>query len=132
MNGAPSWLIELLKKLSAGLVAFESAVPLSRKLSPVKPRSPSNATTPSRVFTVPAGGVTNPLTVMLTVVVPETSAKPSNTTRLRAGCVASEYTTTSDQPPCTFVVLGVERTSATRYTPAPAARTSAVTSAKPW
>ena len=115
MKRVPSELIELLKKLVAGLFASESATPFSWNASPVKPRSPSYATAPSRVFTIPAGGVTNPLTVRVMVVVPETVAvavvHDQVARRLRG--VAYDH----DQRPAarsTLVEFGVDCTFATR------------------
>ena len=62
------------------------------------PRSPSHATTPTRVVGVPRAGVRKPETVVLTVAPPCTCPKPSKTVRLRNGREPSRTTTTSDHP----------------------------------
>ena len=93
------------------------------------PASPSAATTPMVVFTIPLDGVLKPESGMSTDDVPLTTLRPSKTDRLRRGSPGSAYATTSDQPANELPPVPV-CTLAMVYVPAPAADTSSVTSAK--
>ena len=96
---APKFVIELSKKLLAGLPGSDSLVVFSVALSPVSPASPSYATNPSVVRTGPDGGVVNPETGIVIGGDPdETVMKPSSTVRFRGGWVRSSYATTNVQP----------------------------------
>ena len=61
-----------LKKSVAGFTASARLTPLIiiRSLLKPAPRSPSHATTPTRVVGVPSAGVRNPETVVVTVAPP--------------------------------------------------------------
>src|SRR5262245_50761389 len=99
--------MEELKKLPAGFVAFVSRhaapgaagqvadaapepVALMVAESPVRPRSPSMATSPKVVLTGPLLGVVNPESGMSTGSPPaKTNRKPVNIVRLRIGWLVS-------------------------------------------
>ena len=77
---------EELKKLLFGLrpaAPVPSTLPLNERESPVNPKSPSRAATPS-LPSNPAFGTSNPLKLAVTVL-PLTISRPSKTARLRRG-----------------------------------------------
>ncbi|MFC6800963.1 hypothetical protein ACFQDE_03745 [Deinococcus caeni] len=97
-----------------------------------EPRSPSYATTPMVLLTVPTLGVMNPLTEMST----GTAAlfawrKPSNTARFRVGWAGLRYATTSVQL-AQLLLPAVLATFPAVYRPLPPACTRAVTSTNDW
>ncbi len=66
MIRVPSREIVLLKGLLTGLFASDKAVPFRRSASPVRARSPSYTTAPSRLRTGPVAGVRKPLMLVET------------------------------------------------------------------
>ena len=94
----PSRSLVPLKKLVPGDDDVASRVALRNAESPVAPRSPSSARMLTRALTVPVGGVRKPESGITSELLTAMSENPSNTVRLRSGCVGLRYTTISDHP----------------------------------
>ena len=98
------------------------------------PKSPSTATSPTRDITGPLRGVRKPDSGIVTGgPSASTNRKPSKIVRLRVGSVLSSKATASAQPPAMSSSSPVPSwTSATMYSPGPAASTRSETSTNPW